>query len=74
MVMLENEDVITFYHSSKLDCGEFELWGNVSNSEIIRLKKSPIKAIKLTGTDYYDTVEQFEWPTYFIDQLKCFNP
>ncbi len=74
MVMLENEDVITFYHSSKLDCGEFELWGNVSNSELIRLKKSPIKAIKLTGTDYYDTIEKFEWPTYFIDQLKCYNP
>lgn len=74
MVMLENEDVITFYHSSKLDCGEFELWGNVSNSELTRLKKSPIKAIKLTGTDYYDTIEKFEWPTYFIDQLKCFNP
>jgi hypothetical protein len=74
MVMLENEDVITFYHSSKLDCGDFELWGNVSNSEIIRLEKSPIKAIKLTGTDYYDTIEKFEWSTYFIDQLKCFKP
>lgn len=73
-VMLENEDVITFYHSGNLDCGAFELWGNVSNSELLRLKKSPIKAIKLSGTEYYDTIEDFEWPTFFIDQLKCFNP
>lgn len=73
-VMLENNDVLTFYHSRQLDCGSFELWGNISNSEIIRLKKSPIKAIKLEGTKYNHTITDFHWPTFFIDQLKCYNP
>jgi len=73
-VMLENNDVVTFYHSGQLDCGSFELWGNISNSEIIRLKKSPIKAIKLEGTKYNQTITDFHWPTFFIDQLKCYNP
>jgi len=73
-VMLENNDVLTFYHSRELDCGSFELWGNISNSEIIRLKESPIKAIKMEGTEYNHTITEFDWPTFFIDQLKCFNP
>jgi hypothetical protein len=72
-VMLENEDVLTFYHSRKLDCGDFELWGKISNVEINRLKKSPIKAIRMYGTEYHHTITDFEWSTFFIDQLKCFN-
>jgi len=73
-VMLENNDVLTFYHSGQLDCSGFELWGNVSNSEILRLKKSQIKAIKMEGTEYNHTITDFDWPTFFIDQLKCFEP
>lgn len=73
-VMLENDDVITFYHSGNLDCGGFELWGNISNSEIARLKQSPVKAIKMEGTEYNHTITDLDWPTFFIDQLKCYNP
>jgi hypothetical protein len=73
-VMLKNEDVLTFYHSGQLECGGFELWGNISSSEISRLKQSPIKAIKLEGTEYNHTITDFDWPTFFIDQLKCYNP
>jgi hypothetical protein len=73
-VMLENDDVLTFYHSGQLDCGSFELWGNLSNAEIVRLKKSPIKAIRMEGTDLFHTVTEFDWPTLFIDQLKCYEP
>tara|TARA_R110002049_G_C9175452_1_gene562561 strand:+ start:258 stop:1157 length:900 start_codon:yes stop_codon:yes gene_type:complete len=72
-VMLENDDVITFYHSGQLDCGGFELWGNLSNAEIVRLKKSPIKAIRLEGTDLFHTVTEFDWPNFFIDQLRCYD-
>tara|TARA_R110002167_G_scaffold366420_1_gene596493 strand:- start:10929 stop:11744 length:816 start_codon:yes stop_codon:yes gene_type:complete len=72
-VMLENDDVVTFYHSGQLDCGSFELWGNISNSEIVRLKKSPIKAVRLEGTEMFHTITEFDWPTFFIDQLKCYE-
>lgn len=35
---LENNDIITFYHSGDIDCSDFVLFGKLSNSEISRLK------------------------------------
>ena len=70
-VKLENNDIVTFYHSWDVDCHSFSLKGNLNNSDITRLKKSPIKSIRLQGTDYYDDVEKLEYKEFFIDKLKC---
>lgn len=70
-VKLENGDIIKFYHKGRLDCGTFDLTGGLSESEIIRLKKSPIKIIRLTGTDSYNDYNDITWKMFFIDKLNC---
>jgi hypothetical protein len=70
-VKLENNDILTFYHSGDIDCAEFTLKGKLSNSEILRLKSSPIKTIRLQGTKYYHDEINFDFNDFFIKKLKC---
>jgi len=70
-VKLENNDILTFYHSGDIDCAEFTLKGKLSNSEILRLKSSPIKTIRLQGTKYYHDEINFDFDDFFIKKLKC---
>lgn len=68
---LENNDIITFYHSGEVDCGDFVLSGKLSKAEISRLKKSPIKSIRVRGTKFYKDIEEIKFKTFFIDKLSC---
>lgn len=70
-VKLENNDILTFYHSWDIDCNSFNLKADLSQSDILRLKKSPIKSVRLQGTDYYHDVSEIEYKEFFIDKLKC---
>ncbi len=70
-VKLENDDILTFYHRGKIDCNHFNLMGKVSNSEIKRLKESPIKSIRLLGTDSFFDVDDLKRPSVFQDMLSC---
>ncbi len=68
---LENGDIVTFYHSDDIDCGNFDLLGKLTQNDIIRLKKSPIKTVRLSGTDYYHDFKSVKWNNFFIDKLDC---
>ena len=70
-VKLINSKIITFYHTADVDCSGFKLYGKLLNSEIESLNKSPIKSIRLNGTDYYQDAHEIDFPDYFINQLKC---
>ncbi|MGG5486502.1 hypothetical protein [Gaetbulibacter sp. PBL-D1] len=72
-IKLENNDIITFYHVGDINCGEFELIGKLTNSDKSRLLKSPIKTIRLNGTDYYEDIKDFDYSDFFFDKLKCLN-
>jgi len=70
-IKLENDDILTFYHIGDVDCGDFSLFARLSQSDIARLKKSPIKTVRLSGTDYYHDIDSIEWNTFFADKLEC---
>jgi hypothetical protein len=70
-ITLENNDLITFYHSWNIDCENFSLKARLSESQIIKLKKSPIKSIRLQGTKDYLEITNPDYKTFFIDKLKC---
>ncbi|MFD0988486.1 hypothetical protein ACFQ1R_00130 [Mariniflexile jejuense] len=72
-VTLENNQTITFYHSWDMDCGEFSLKGNISNSQIRSLKNSPIKSIFLKGTKLSRNIVDIDYKTFFIDKLNCID-
>ena len=68
---LENEDVITVFHTADIECSDFTLIGSISKSQINRLKVSPIKYIRLQGTEYYKDLDMISYNNFFIDKLKC---
>jgi hypothetical protein len=72
-VYLENNDVITFYHSWNMDCGEFRFKGKLSGSETARLKKAPIKSIKLQGTKSFLEITNIDYKEFFLDKLTCID-
>lgn len=75
-VKLKNGKIVTFYHFNYTDCGNFELWGKLTPKDILNLKQSPIIAIRLTGTKYFDDIkfEDLEdFPEYFQNKLKCID-
>lgn len=70
-VRLQNGSIVTFYHRGDIDCSDFRLFGRITQNDIIKLKKSPIKSFRLSGTDYYHDVKSVFWDTFFIDKLGC---
>lgn len=72
-VKLENNQIVSFYHFGDTDCGDFSIIARLTQSDILKLKKSPIKSIRLSGTKYYHDIKKVEWKTFFIDKLNCIN-
>ncbi len=72
-VTLENNQVVTFYHSWDVDCGNFKLKGRLSSSRIAILKKSPIKSLKFKGTKYSFEIDSVNYKNFFIDKLQCLD-
>ena len=70
-VTLENNQVVSFYHSWDMECGEFLFKGNLSNSQISTLKYSPIKSIRLKGTKGSVEISNIEYREFFMDKLRC---
>jgi len=70
---LENGDILTFFHKGDVDCGSFDLLGVLTANDIIRLKKSPIKTIRLTGTEFYKDIEDVYFKDFFIKKINCIN-
>ncbi|AVI51226.1 hypothetical protein C5O00_08580 [Pukyongia salina] len=68
---LENGDIITFYHRGDIDCGRFELVATITSNEIARLKRSPIKTVRLNGTEYYNDYTDLFFTEFFIKKLDC---
>tara|TARA_R110000868_G_scaffold81814_2_gene231354 strand:+ start:4246 stop:5724 length:1479 start_codon:yes stop_codon:yes gene_type:complete len=72
-VKLENNKVITVYHSWDIDCGNFGFKGNLSNSQIVLLEKSPIKSIWFKGTKNFYEITNVDYKEFFMDTLKCLD-
>ncbi|MEP5503883.1 MAG: hypothetical protein ABJP80_17220, partial [Algibacter sp.] len=72
-VTLENNQVITFYHSWNMDCGDFSFKGKLSKAQILKLEQSPIKSIKLKGTKYSSEITNLDYKEFFIDKLNCLD-
>ncbi len=70
-VTLENNYSVTFYHSWDMDCGNFSFKANLLASQILKLKESPIKSVKLKGTKGSTTIIDIEYKEFFMDKLKC---
>ena len=70
-IKLENDVVVTFYHSGNTDCGDFTVIGSLTKNDIAKLKDSPIKVIRFTGTDYYHDSKDIVWKTFFQEKLDC---
>ena len=70
-VVLENNQIITFYHTWDMDCGDFSFKGNLSSSQIVKLKESPIKSITLKGTKDSRDIINLDYKEFFMDKLKC---
>ncbi|MFL0093635.1 hypothetical protein R5N98_02875 [Tenacibaculum maritimum] len=70
-IKLKNNQIVSFYHFGDTDCGDFSIVANLTNSDISKLKKSPIKSIRFNGTEYYHDIKTVIWDTFFIDKLDC---
>lgn len=71
-ILLENGNIITIYHSGDVNCsGDFTLLGALTQGNIINLLKSPIKSIRLEGTNYTRDLNDIEYKEFFIDKLNC---
>ena len=70
-ITLENDQVITLYHSGSLDCNDFSLKAELSESKMDLLKYSPIKSISFKGTKGSITILDIDYNNFFIDKLKC---
>ena len=70
-ITLENNQVVSFYHSWDMECGQFLFKGNLSQSQMNILKKSPIKSIRLRGTKGSKEVIEIAYKEFFMDKLKC---
>ncbi|WP_298534958.1 hypothetical protein [uncultured Algibacter sp.] len=70
-ITLENNQVVSFYHSWDMECGEFLFKANLSQSKMDALKKSPIKSIKLRGTKGSKEITEIKYKEFFMDKLKC---
>lgn len=70
-VKLENGTIVTVYHRDDINCGNFILVGILTNNDIIKLKQSPIKTIRLSGTKYYNDIKDIEFKDFFIKKLEC---
>ena len=72
-IKLENNVIVTIYHSWNVDCGKFSLKGILTNSSISKLKESPIKSIKLQGTKGFIEIENIKYKEFFMDKLGCLD-
>lgn len=70
-IKLLNDKILTFYHRGDIDCSGFRIFARITNNEIHSLKQSPIKSVRLSGTDYYNDIENVDFKNFFIDKLKC---
>ena len=70
-IKLENNEIITIYHTWDIDCANFSLKGILSDSAMLKLKESPIKSIKLQGTKGSVEIENIQYKEFFIDKLNC---
>ena len=70
-ITLQNNQTITFYHSWDIDCGTFSFKARLSNTNMGKLKKSPIKSVMLKGTKSSAEIKNIGYKEFFIDKLKC---
>jgi len=70
-ITLENNDVVTLYHTWDMDCGNFSFKVRLSNAKAEILKQSPIKSILLQGTEGNHEILDVYNNSFFIDCLKC---
>ena len=70
-IQLENDQIVTLYHTWNIDCENFNFKGVISNFQIQKLKESPIKSIKFRGTKNTVDVSDLDYKTVFIDKLQC---
>lgn len=72
-IKLDNNTVVTIYHSWNVDCANFSLKGILTNASISKLKASPIKSIKLQGTKDFIEIENVKYKEFFMDKLGCLD-
>lgn len=70
-IKLVNGDILTFNNIADLNCRDFSIYSTLSLSEMARLKKSPIKTVRLEGTEFYRDIDKVKWNMFFKDKLEC---
>jgi hypothetical protein len=70
-IKLENNQVVSFYHSWDMECGDYLFKGNLSQSQKNTLSNSPIKSILLKGTKGNIEITEIKYTNFFMDKLKC---
>jgi hypothetical protein len=72
-VTLNNGDVITFNHFDDTNCDNFTLYGRLEKNDIIKLRRSRIKSIRLSGTKNNYYINHIENSNAFIRNLSCID-
>ncbi len=72
-IKLENNEIVTIYHSWNVDCDKFNLMGTISDSSISKLKNSPLISIRLQGTKNHIDIKNLDYKMFFMDKLDCLN-
>ncbi|WP_341215431.1 hypothetical protein, partial [uncultured Wocania sp.] len=70
-LQLENNQIITLYHSWNIDCENFNFKGKISSSQMQKLKESPIQSITFKGTKKTLKISDLDYKAFFIDKLIC---
>ncbi|GAL66221.1 SH3 domain-containing protein [Jejuia pallidilutea] len=70
-ITLENGQIVSFYHSWDIHCGEFLFKANLNKAKISSLETSPIQSILLRGTEGSKEITNITYNTFFMDKLKC---
>ena len=70
-ITLKNGSVISFFHYGQIECGNFKIIGRLTGAEMAKLKRSPIKQIRFSGTREKKTVSYISNPTFFMDKIQC---
>lgn len=70
---LKNKKIVTVYHIGEVNCDGFSLFGRLTANDILNLKSSPLETIRISGTEFYNDLENLDWESYFQDQLGCLN-
>ena len=70
---LKNGINVNFFHSGKENCSNYALIGKLTESDIKKLKSSPIKMVRMYDIEHYIDIYTILYKDFFIEKIDCVN-